>query len=61
MSFSVSKRNNLEGDTVITGDSNFGPVLTFFSLFGDISKAFKGQTIRHDGNLWTKSEKKTFV
>jgi len=61
MSFSVSNRNNIEGDTIITKDNSVGEVYGFFSLFGDIYNAFKGQTIRYNGKLWETSEKKTFL
>ncbi len=61
MSFSVSNRNNIEGDTIISGDNTISEMYGVFSLFGDLFNAFKGQTIRYDGRLWSKSEKKTFL
>ncbi len=61
MSFSINNRNNVEGDSIITRDTSVSDVYGFFSLFGNMYNALKGQTIRYNGKLWEKSEKKTFL
>ena len=60
MSFSISSRND---DTDVLSITNTGPDLfyDFFNLFENLSNASKGQTITHNGELWGKSEKKTFL
>jgi hypothetical protein len=36
----------------------FSSINSFINLFGDISKASKGDTLVSDGSIWIKSQKK---
>lgn len=61
MSFVISSRNSVEGDLLQQKEENINLFEQFIILFGDLSNAFKGQTINYDGKKWVPSEKKTFL
>ena len=62
MSFVISSRNNVEGDLLQQKEDNINLLDQFISLFGNLSNASKGQTIKYDGKKWApSSEKKTFL
>ena len=62
MSFVISSRNNVEGDLLQQKEDNINLLDQFISLFGNLSNASKGETIKYDGKKWVpSSEKKTFL
>lgn len=61
MSFVISSRNNVEGDLLQQKEDNINLLDQFISLFGNLSNASKGQTIKYDGTKWAPSSEKKNV